>query len=387
MKKVNVLHFSTHHENCGIGKYQEMFLAAMEDSTAVHNEFFETSPNQLRTMNPTQKDEVFKNLETQLRDYDILHIQHEFSFLHSVDFPRLTAIGKELGKKVIVTVHTSPTLAYEKPHLTGFGPRNIAHYARLLKRQRTFHKIFTTAIMQADLVIAHNAITANALVDLGVDSAKIKTIVLPVPKLSFKTKNTVISEKLNRQPRDIIMATTGFLHQFKGIDHAIKALTYLPKNYKLAIIGGMHIDHDPKVYNKLADLIRQLGLIERVYITGYIEDDDTLNAMIRDCDICVYPYDRKYYSNISSASLNNGFANHKPVIAYPTTSFIELNSKVDAMILTGAFAYYELAREVERVDLVAASEKSKQFSIKYSYTVVAKEVETIYTDLAAKTGV
>lgn len=384
MKKVNVLHFSTHHENCGIGKYQEMFLAAMEGSEGVHNEFFETSPNQLRTMNATQKDEVFQKFTLQLKDYDILHIQHEFSFLHSADFPRLVTIAKELGKKVIVTVHTSPTLAYEEPHLTGFSPRNVLHYVRLLKRKRVFHKIFTTAILDADVVIVHNTITNNALIALGVAAEKIKTIVLPVPKLSFKTKNGLISEKLNRQPRDIIMATTGFLHKFKGIDHAIKALSYLPKNYKLAVIGGMHIDHDPKVYNNLTDLIRKLGLIDRVYITGYVEDDDTLNAMIRDCDICVYPYDRKYYSNISSASLNNGFANHKPVIAYPTTSFIELNNKVDAMILTGAFAYYELAREVERVDLAAASEKSKQFSIKYSYTVVAKELEDIYAQTVAK---
>ena len=378
MSKIKVLHFSTHHENCGIGKYQEMFLAAMEQSDEVENTFFETSPNQLRVMNSGEKEVVFSNLKEQLKDYDILHIQHEFSFLHSADFPTIASIGKELGKKVIITVHTSPRLAYEEPGLSGLGPRSVVRYLKMYRRKHHFNQIFTDAALKADMIIVHNAATLNALVELGIPRDRIEQIVLPVPALSHRLKDTTISEKLNRQPHDIIMAMTGFLHKFKGVDHAIKALTYLPKNYKLAIIGGMHIDHDPKVYNDLADLIHKLKLHDRVYITGFIEDDNTLNAMVRDCDICVYPYDRKYYSNISSASLNNGFANHKPVIVYPTDSFIELNNRVDAMILTGAFAYYELAREVERVDLVAASEKSKQFSIKYSYTVVSKELIKLY---------
>ena len=306
MQKIKVLHFSTHHENCGIGKYQEMFLKAMEGSEEVDNEFFETSPNQLRTMDAAQKQVVYNAFEAQLESFDILHIQHEFSFLHSEDFPVLVGIGKRLNKKVIITVHTSPTLAYEVPKLGGYSPRGVLHYLRLHKKKQFFDRVFTAAVTQADLVVAHNTVTANALSDLGVDRERIRTIVLPVPKLNFTTKNTIISQKLNRQPKDIIMATTGFLHKFKGIDQAIKALTYLPDNYKLAIVGGMHIDHNHKVYNDLTDLIRRLKLKDRVYITGYIEDDDTLNAMIRDCDICVYPYDRKYYSNISSASLNNG---------------------------------------------------------------------------------
>ena len=379
---MKVLHFSTHHENCGIGKYQEMFLEAMDDNSEVENVFFETSPNQLRVMNAEQKKEIHTNLANQLRDFDILHIQHEFSFLHSEDFLTISKIAKDLHKKLVITVHTSPSLAYEEPGLSGYGPRSIVRYMKMYRRKMQFMNLFTNAVKLADVVVVHNAATLESLVKLGVERSRITTLILPVPHLEHKVKNTTISEKLNRQEHDIIIATTGFLHKFKGIDHAIKALTFLPKNYKLAIIGGMHIDHDPKVYNDLTDLIRDFKLENRVYITGYIQDDATLNAMVRDTDICVYPYDRKYYSNISSASLNNGFANHKPVIAYPTDSFIELNSKVDAMILTGAFAYYELAREIARVDLSAASEKSKKFSVKYSYPIIAKQLVDIYRNVS-----
>ena len=382
-KSLKVLHFSTHDENCGIGKYQEMFLAAMEPNKSIRNDFFETSPNQLRVMNSADKNNVHTNLSKQLESYDILHVQHEFSFLHSEDFPRIAHTARNLNKKLVITVHTSPRLAYEVPSLNGMGPRSIVRYLKMIRKKRQFDAIFTAAVKLADTVIVHNTATQAALVELGVNNDRIRQIVLPVPALDHSAKSDVISRKLDRQKHDIIMATTGFLHKFKGIDHAVKSLQYLPSNYKLAIIGGMHIDHDPKVYNDIADLIAKLGLKDRVYITGYIADDIELNAMVRDCDICVYPYDRNYYSNISSASLNNGFANHKPVIAYPTDSFIELNRKVDAMVLPGGFAYYELAREVERVDLRAASEKSKIFSTQYSYPRVAKELIAIYTVLYA----
>ena len=69
---------------------------------------------------------------------------------------------------------------------------------------------------------------------------------------------------------------------------------------------------------------RCLGPHDRVYITGYVKGDDTLNAMIRECDVCVYPYDRVYYSNVSSGSLNLSFANGRPLIAYPTATFKEM---------------------------------------------------------------
>jgi len=381
MSKLKVLHFSTHNENCGIGKYNEMFFDAMAPSALVQNTFFETSPNILRVMNEDQKNVMYEALRAELSEYDILHIQHEFSFLHSADFPRIAKVAKELNKKLIITIHTSPTLAYEKPHLSGFGPRNIVRFLRQLKRKVAFDKIFTSAVLLADKVLVHNTVTQNALIDLGVDKQKTEIIMLPVPAVDRSLKTTLIAEKLNKQPGDVIMAITGFLHKYKGIDHAVKALTYLPANYKLAIIGGMHMDHDATLYDSIADLIRDLKLQDRVYITGFVEDDAELNALIRECDVSIYPYDRYYYSNISSASLNNGFANHKPVVAYPTDSFVELNNKTDSMVLPKAFAYYELAREIENLDIKAATEKSKNFAQIYSYNIVSQQLMDIYASL------
>ena len=50
-KQLHVLHFTTHNEDCGIGKYQEQFLRAMSgDETVIHNEIFLYSPNKTKMM-------------------------------------------------------------------------------------------------------------------------------------------------------------------------------------------------------------------------------------------------------------------------------------------------------------------------------------------------
>ena len=170
--------------------------------------------------------------------------------------------------------------------------------------------------------------------------------------------------------------------QIKGIDHAVKALLYLPDNYKLAIIGGNHPDTEHgEYYDEICDLINELNLKNRVYITGYVKEDSRLNALIRECDVCVYPFDTKYYSYVSSASLNNAFANHKAVIAYPTKTFLELNEDMQVISFCRSGNYYELARELKAIDVDKAANQSKNYAEQYSYDKEAKNFLKVYVDL------
>jgi len=58
-----------------------------------------------------------------------------------------------------------------------------------------------------------------------------------------------------------------------------------------------------------------------------------------------------------------------------------LNNKTDSMVLPKAFAYYELAREIENLDIKAATEKSKNFAQIYSYNIVSQDLMDIYAKL------
>ena len=174
----------------------------------------------------------------------------------------------------------------------------------------------------------------------------------------------------------------GFVAKVKGVDHAVRALSFLPANYKLAIIGGIHPEStDMEYLDYVCDMVVRHGLQDRVYITGFVPENDELNALIRECDVCVYPYEQHYYAGVSSAALADAFANHKPVIAYPTVAFQELNEHNEAMILCKSFNYYELARELKAIDIEAAQKASSLFTAGHSYPKVAPKLISAYQNL------
>ena len=384
MTKIKVLHYSTHNEDCGIGKYQEQFIDAMSTTSTdeVYNEFFGYSPNVTKVMTYDQFTEVLEQLRQKLKKFDILHIQHELSFYKHNELGRIVDVAHEAGKKVIFTVHTAPDAQYKSPRRNGYGPHSIMGYVREVKAAKEFTNIHITPIQRADLVLVHNTTTRDSLANHGVNKDKIQKITLPVPNISFDVQSTEIKTALNYQFGDVILGSVGFISSTKGIREAVKALTYLPVNYKLALIGGIHPAGGGEVYlDEVCDLIIKEKLKDRVYITGYVDDDSKLNALIRECDACVYPYDRKYYAYVSSAALNNALANHKPAIAYPTKPFVEMNDMGTIAICKSA-NYYELARYIIDANYDKLSEASMKYAQIYSYPNEARKLIKIYQQFA-----
>lgn len=388
-KMVRVLQFSSRSaDNCGVGKYQENFVHELTDAKEkfqVHTEFFDSTPYKTRLMSTEELNNEVLNLKNKLRHgkYDILHIQHEFGLYSGEEFSRIVSAAKEAGVKIVVTVHLSPALAFKFKPRGGVGPRSVIH----ILRQRRLHGIFIKRHIEpfkkADLLITQNNGTTNSLVSYGVSRKKILQIKHPVlDKIRNDVISSEITTRLQRQDGDVIYGVVGFMHKYKGFEDAIRALKFLPDNYKLAIIGGMQpISDEKNIYNHLCNTIDALNLKDRVYITGYVEDDDYLNALIREIDICVYPYDNTYYGQVSSGALNLAFANDRPVIAYPTDSFKESNAEFNQIVLTNTFAYYELARELQRVDPKKQLEAINLYADKYSWSNMAAILASEYKKL------
>lgn len=378
-KAIRVLQFSTHDEECGIAKYQEQFIQGMSEEDGFYTEIFPYSPNQTKNMKQPQFAIVLDELKVKLKDFDILHIQHELSFFKHSELKQIIDTAHNDKKKVIVTVHTAPHAQYRPPKLGGLGPKSFVHLARTKVSADRFIRRYVEPLKSSDLIIVHNNQTKLSLSSFGVKPGIIQIIKIPVPKLGNIPASSEISDFFNKKPGDVIYCTVGFLSRMKGITHAIKALQYLPLNYKLAIIGGNHPDtQDPEFYDEICDLISSLNLKDRVYITGYIKNDERLNALIRECDICVYPFDTKYYSYVSSASLNNAFANHKAVVAYSTKTFIEINEDGPVVAFCKSPNYYELARELSNVDISGAVKASKAYAELYAYEKEASDFVEIY---------
>lgn len=382
---IRVLHLSTHNEECGIARYQEQFVNAMGSNQEFYNDFFEVSPNKSRFMRGRAYDAIADLMREKLKSYDILHIQHELSFYKHEELRRVIDIAHSMGKKVMVTVHTALDVEYRRARLSGVGPRSILHYVRTMRAQKAFEKTHIKPLLQVDLIVVHNEVTRNSLISLGYNSEKIKVIRIPVPQVSFSETSNEIKQALQYKDGDVLISTVGFISKAKGVDQAVKALTFLPGNYKLAIIGGLHPrGSDEDFLDEITDYVNAQSLRERVYITGYIEDDNRLNALIRETDICVYPYDKKYYSYVSSAALNNAFANHRAVVAYPTSSVTELNSDEEYIAVCKSPNYYELAREIHNIDVPAKQALSRKYAEAYAYEKEAHKFVNVYKKLMSK---
>ncbi len=392
---IRILHFSTHDEACGIGKYQEMFLDALEDDNELQNDFFEVSPNRFKSLGPDAYGEIFDALKFKLKEYDILHIQHEFGFFPNGTFEEICRIAKELDKKLVVTVHTSiAAVPFPYPEFYGRSPRKLLGYARRWfirsREHAAFLRNFGNALKSADRIIVHNFKARADLAKLGVSGEKFEKFSIPVPIVDRSVSSTSITRKLRRSSDDIIVASAGFINRYKGTSLAVEALAMLPERYKLAIIGGLHptgagSDYGQEFYDEVVNLIETKGLKDRVLFTGYIEDDTQLNALIRECDLCIYPYDRAQYSNSSSAALNNAFANHLPVVGFPTPPFKEINEGGCRYIeLADGFTSQSLASSIMSTNLETAGKMSKEYADAYSYPVTAKKLEAIYSSLGPR---
>jgi glycosyltransferase involved in cell wall biosynthesis len=381
-KKVRILHFSSHYEECGVSTYMEAYFDSMADISNIDNQFFGVSPYETRPMTYEQLTPILQRLNDELQNYDILHIQHEFGLYWHDQFKRIVETGKHSGKKVVVTFHLAPDIAIKPVTLGGLSPRNIVKYLRKRlhnKRMKAYH---TTPLQLVDLIIVHTKVAAKNLERFGIDPNKIQIIPHPVYKPTTK-KSTEITEQLNRKDGDIIFCISGFIHKYKGAIAAVRALKYLPDNYKLVLIGGVKADSDQVNYEDIVTTLADtLGVRDRLYITGYVKDHEQLKALIAECDIATFPYDKVFYALQSTGSINLAFSSHRPVVAYPTEVIKEIAQEAEgAIVLCETFAYYELARELKRIDLVKQGELSKVFAEKNSWAKAADKLAEIYRQI------
>lgn len=386
MKPINVLHLSTHDEECGIAIYQQNIVNGMGQTRAINNVFFHISPNKLKLLKGQELQAALHELFTQLKDFDILHIQHEYSFYYGNQLQLVVDGAARMHKKILFTMHTPPhALGRHMPTVIapGLHPRSWIAAYRSRKARQLFLDAHITPLQKADLVVVPSRSAKNSFASFGVPAERMRVIELPVPTINTERSSKVLQKALDKKPGDVLLSTVGFIAKTKGIIAAVKSLTYLPDNYKLAIIGGAHPSgQNDEFIDEVCDVIRELDLQKRVYITGYVADDDERDAMARETDICLYPYDREYYNYVSSAALTNAIANGLPIVAYKTDTFLEANDAVPFINFCQSANYYQLARVIRALDTEKSVALTKQYADKFSVETQAAKIAECYKELA-----
>ena len=382
---ISVLHLSTHNEECGIAIFQQNIVDGMGEERAINNVFFDISPNKLKLLKGQDFTSAVSKLVKQLKDFDILHIQHEYSFYFDQQLLEIVRAAKTTHKKIIFTLHTPPhALGKNMPTIQRPGPhpRSWVQTYRSKRRRNKFILGHIEPLKLADLLVVTSNAAKQSYASFGIPMDRMVLVELPVPNVDASRSSTEIAKALNKKDGDVILSTVGFIAETKGVLPAIKSLTCLPENYKLAIIGGTHPSgQNDQFFDEACDVIRDLKLQDRVYVTGYIDDDAARDALVREADIALYPYDRKYYNYVSSAALTNAIANGLPIIAYKTDTFLEANSAVPFITFCHSANYYEIARNVKSLDRKKSVELTEQYAETFSVQKQAARFAELYRQL------
>jgi hypothetical protein len=81
--------------------------------------------------------------------------------------------------------------------------------------------------------------------------------------------------------------------------------------------------------------------------------------------------------------LNHAFANRKPVIAYPVDNFVDASAEFGQVVFTSAPAFYELAREVERLDVDGQVAKIDAYVEKHNWERQSEKLLAAYRQVVA----
>lgn len=285
-------------------------------------------------------------------EVDVFHIQHEFSFFGESYFQscfRFRRVLKRLRRvgKLFVTFHTLPIRFKVESgdsilvRLKGFLSDCINKFAWYFL-VRVINSLSVTCV-------AHSANSRRQLRVAGIAAQNLVVIPLGVDS----PKNVVLDKSeskiaLGYSSSDIVVGLFGFVADYKGPDIAARALLRLPRNYKLAIVGGRHPENgvDSAIDEVLADYVFDPSMAGRIRVTGYVTADQ-VDAYMAACDLLVSPYRDVNLS--SSAAIAWALRSRRPVIATNITAFREISEKYGCLFLTGVEADAELAWAIEKV--------------------------------------
>ncbi|NAZ86824.1 glycosyltransferase [Kineococcus indalonis] len=114
-----------------------------------------------------------------------------------------------------------------------------------------------------------------------------------------------------------LVVVAGFVHRRKAQHVAVAALAHLP-GHRL-VLAGSATERNAGYLREVLELARELGVAERVEVTGYLPDAELL-ALLRRARVAVAPYERI----AASGSLATLVAAGVPVVVRATPTVAEL---------------------------------------------------------------
>ena len=332
---------------------------------------------------PEWEQENIDQLAAKLNAYDLIHIQHAYSFFGGTlsRYNKFRELIGKLTKPFVITLHE---VYYPLPfiHFQNLRPKielNLFFKNILFGYTSYRERISLGALKKAARVIVHNRKQAEILLNLGLDEKAVSIVPHGVPSVAQDRPDTADVKAELGLAGKTVLTIFGFINWRKGYELAIEAVSKMPDDIVLLIAGGARVEDDQPNVNSLQALINSKGLQARVRITGYLQPVEVAKYF-NATDIVLSPS----LSAASSGALALALANGKPIVASDLPVNAEINEIVPCLELFRSGDSRKLSEKIilllkDEAKRHELSAKADQYAKLWSFANVAKATVKIYS--------
>ena len=317
MKKLAII--STYNESCGNASYTEVLRKEFSkyyevDILPLQFDILSSNASNIKKIAKKPIHEIFQAG----KNYDYVNIQFEAGLYGNTKNDILRRVKKiiKASNNVILTMHRvdlPKSIFSLKTFKVLVSSKNIIGNLRRIRNEIYFKSLYKDLIKimkdhsknNESNIIVHTK-RDKKTIERFFDFKNVHDFPLTFLNKEERLRERNISERngfidrysLNKN--DKIIGIFGYISEYKGHETIIKALSYLPDDYKLLIFGSQH-PMSIQEYKSCDDYIEKLlklienisknknSFNERIQFLGNLDDDRFIEALYC-CDFAVLPY-------------------------------------------------------------------------------------------------
>lgn len=358
-------------ERCGIAAYSRALVEALREFAEVIVEPIEEGKH---------TPEYHRAQADRLNQADVVHIQHEHSFWGGI-LPGQSSfwtLRYMIEKPLVITAHTTSSLAELLRVKEEQRPLHRIAKELLLLRRGYRDSVEIAPFVTRGECIVHTEGGRQALIERGADPEHVHTIPAGVPEpLPAPTGGAAIRERFGLSGKRIL-SIFGYIAPNKGYELTLQILPELPPEVVLLIAGGPRTPKMEPYARSLEERIREMGLKDRVVITGYLSEEDVAETMAAS-EIVLAPHTQA----TGSYSVTLPLAHGRPIIASDQDCFREIHARVPCLRLfrSGDAAHFAACLKAllhNPIGLQEMSERARRYANLHSWREIARRTIAIY---------
>ncbi|MBI5680686.1 MAG: glycosyltransferase [Methanobacterium sp.] len=354
MIKVNFI--TTWGTKCGIADYSEYLVNALKKC-----ENLKISIVQIKKPN-IHNPFYFIKLLNKVKKFEITHVQYQPSLFGYIPY-------------IPIFINYFPIFIF---FLKFWKKNRIITTVHEFVLNSVVDKINLKFLKLSDKIIVHNKNLADLLETNGVPQEKLSIIPHGTPKGQILDKK-ISKEKLGVSNKNVL-TIFGFIHENKGHDLLIEALSNLNDNITLLIAGGARVKEHESFYNNLKERSHELKLKDRIKFLDYVKEED-LPIIFNATDIAIFPY--RWI--ITSGSFHLTLSYKIPTITSDLNYFKEIKKEYDCLITFKKDNKEDLVEKItyllnNKEKQTYLKENCENFYIQTRWESVAKKTLNLYLD-------